>query len=84
VSAAQVERGFLANRIYREIGNSEALCLEEDWSSEPALKSHIRSSCLTNLLMLMETAPEEPVLEIRSVNDVHGLEYVEAVRFGDS
>jgi quinol monooxygenase YgiN len=61
VSAAQVERGFLANRIYREIGNSEALCLEEDWSSEPALKSHIRSSCFTNLLMLMETAPEEPV-----------------------
>lgn len=29
-------------------------------------------------------APEEPVLEVRSVNDVHGLEYVEAVRFGDS
>ncbi len=81
--AAQVERGFIASRIYREIGDSEAICLEEDWSSEPALKSHIRSSHFTDLLMLMETAPEAPVLEVRSVSEVHGLEYVEAVRFGE-
>jgi len=80
---AQVERGFLASRIYQETANPEVLCLEEDWSSEPALKSHIRSSCFTDLLMLMETAPEPPVLEVRSVSEVHGLEYVEAVRFGE-
>ena len=55
----------------------------EDWSTEPALKSHIRSSCFTDLLRLMETAPEAPVLEVRAVCEVHGLEYVEAVRFGD-
>ena len=83
VSAAQIERGFLASRIYQETANPEVLCLEEDWSSEPALKSHIRSSCFTDLLMLMETAPEPPVLEVRSVSEVHGLEYVEAVRFGE-
>jgi quinol monooxygenase YgiN len=79
--AAQVERGFLASRIYQDVGNAEALCLEEDWSSEPELKSHIRSSCFTDLLLLMETAPEAPVLEVRSVSEVLGLEYVEAVRF---
>ncbi len=81
---AQVERGYLASRIYQEVGNPEALCLEEDWSSEPALKSHIRSSCFTELLLLMETAPEPPVLEVRSVAGVHGLEYIEAVRFNNS
>ena len=32
----------------------------------------------------MESAPEEPVLEVRSVHDVQGLGYVEAVRFGDA
>jgi quinol monooxygenase YgiN len=79
--AAQVERGFLASRIYQDVGNPEALCLEEDWSSEPELKSHIRSSSFTDLLLLMETAPEAPVLEVRSVSEVLGLEYVEAVRF---
>ena len=81
---AQVERGYLASRIYQEAGNPEALCLEEDWSSEPALKSYIRSSCFTDLLRLMETAPESPVLEVRSVSATHGLEYIETVRFSDS
>jgi hypothetical protein len=32
----------------------------------------------------METAPEKPVLEVRAVGEVHGMEYIEAVRFGDS
>jgi quinol monooxygenase YgiN len=82
--AAQVERGFIASRIYQDVNNPEALCLEEDWSSEPELKSHIRSSCFTDLLMLMETAPEAPVLEVRSVSEMLGLEYIEAVRFGDT
>ena len=26
------------------------LCLEEDWSSEPEFKSHVCSSCFTELL----------------------------------
>ena len=82
--AAQAEHGFLASRVYQEIENPEVLCLVEDWSSEPALKSHIRSTCFTDLLRLMETAPEAPVLEVRTVSEVQGLEYVEAVRFGDS
>jgi quinol monooxygenase YgiN len=81
--AAQTERGFMASRIYQDAGNPELLCLEEDWSSEQALKSHIRSTCFTDLLMLMETAPEAPVLEVRGVREVHGLEYIEAVRFGE-
>jgi quinol monooxygenase YgiN len=81
--AAQTEHGFLASRVYQETENPEVLCLVEDWSGEPALKSHMRSSCFTDLLRLMETAPEAPVLEVRAVCEVHGLDYVEAVR-GDS
>ena len=81
--AAQVKRGFTASRIYQEVGNPEALCLEEDWSREQELKLHIRSNCFTDLLALKETSPEIPVLEVRTVSAVSGLEYVEAVRFGD-
>ena len=83
VIATQAERGLLASRIYQEAGNPEMLCLEEDWSSEPVLQSYLRSSCFTDLLMLMETAPEAPILEVHFVGKVHGLEYVEAVRFGE-
>ena len=33
--------------------------------------------------MLMETALEAPMLEFHSVSETRGLEFVEAVRFGD-
>ena len=82
VIAAQTERGFLASRIYQDLGDSRMICLEEDWSSEPLLQSHLRSSCFTDLLMLMETCPEAPTLEVRVVREIYGLEYVEEVRFG--
>jgi quinol monooxygenase YgiN len=81
--AAQTERGYIASRIYQEVDNPEALCFEQDWSTEQELKSHIRSSCFTDLLMLMETAPVAPELVVHSVADMVGLEYVEAVRFSD-
>jgi quinol monooxygenase YgiN len=83
MSAAQTERGFIAGRIYQEVDNCDSLCLEQDWYSEQALRSHIRSSYFTDLLMLMETAPVEPVFEVHSVSDVLGLNYVETVRFSD-
>ena len=81
---ARAERGYLGSRIYQEAANPEALCLEEDWANEQELKSHICSSSFTDLLMLMETASEMPVLEVRVVSAVRGLEYIEAVRFGDN
>ena len=81
--AARGERGHVSSRIYQEVSNPDALCLEQDWSNEQELKSHIRSRCFKDLLMLMETAPEAPVLEVRSVSQINGLDYVEAVRFGD-
>src|ERR1700733_12192727 len=76
--ASRMDRGFLAGRIYQEVDNPDALCFEQDWSSEPELKSHIRSSCFTDLLMLMETALEAPMLEVHVVSETHGLEFVEA------
>src|SRR5271167_899699 len=81
---SRMDRGFLEGRIYQDVDNPDALCFEQDWSSEPELKSHIRSSCFTDLLMLMETSPEAPLLEIHSVRDVFGINYIEAVRYFDN
>jgi quinol monooxygenase YgiN len=82
VIAAQTERGFLGSRIYEDVGDHQVVCLQEDWANESVLQSHIRSSTFTELLMLMETVPDVPVLEVRWVREVYGLEYVEAIRFG--
>jgi quinol monooxygenase YgiN len=83
VISAQTERGFVASRIYQDVGDPRMICLEEDWSSETLLKLHIRSTCFTDLLMLIETLPEAPLVEVRSVPNIYGLEYIESVRFGD-
>jgi quinol monooxygenase YgiN len=80
---AKMDRGFIEARIYQEAGVPDSVCFEQDWSSESEMKSHIRSSCFTDLLMLMETSPVEPILEIHSVNDVFGMKYIETVRFSD-
>jgi hypothetical protein len=78
-----MDRGFIEGRIYQEADNPDALCFEQDWSSEPELKSHIRSSCFTDLLMLIETSPEVPTLEVHSITNVFGINYIEAVRYSD-
>ena len=79
--AAQTERGLVSSRIYQEVDHPEKLCFEQDWCNEQELQSHIRSSCFTDLLMLMETASEAPVLQILSTDECSGLEYIAAVRF---
>ena len=78
---AQTDRGFIEGRIYQEESTPDSICFEQEWSSELELKSHIRSSCFTDLLMLMETSPVAPTLEIYSVDDVFGMQYIESVRF---
>ncbi len=78
-----MDRGLIEGRIYQEVDNPYALFFEQDWSSEPELKSHILSSCFTDLLMLMETSPEVPTLEIHSVTNMFGMKYIETVRFSD-
>lgn len=82
-TAARMDRGFIEGRIYQEAGNPDALCFEQDWSSEPELRSHIRSSCFTDLLMLMETSPEAPTLEIHFLTNLFGMKYIEQIRYSD-
>ena len=80
---AQLERGFLSSRIYQEVNDPDALCMEQAWSSAAALESHFRSSCFTRVLQIMEAAPDAPVLEVHAISAVQGLEYIEKVRFGE-
>jgi hypothetical protein len=69
---AQLERGFLSSRIYQEVNDPDALCMEQEWSS-----------CFTRVLQIMEIAPDPPVLEVHAISAVQGLEYVAKVRFGE-
>jgi quinol monooxygenase YgiN len=78
-NAARIDRGFIEGRIYQEVDNPDALCFVTVWASESELKSHIRSICFTELLMLMETSPVATTLKIYSDTEVFGLKYIERV-----
>jgi quinol monooxygenase YgiN len=52
----------------------------EEWTSEEQLCCQLRSDRFRQMLALMEAAVEPPVLEIRLVNEVRGLEYVKSLR----
>ena len=78
---AQFERGFIDGRIYQNVDDPESLCLEQDWASAGELESHIRSICFSKLLQIIETAVETPVLEVRVISAIRGLEYIDSLRF---
>jgi quinol monooxygenase YgiN len=52
----------------------------EDWQDERALDEALRSERFSQLLALMETSTTPPVLELRTITETRGLDYVGAVR----
>ena len=46
------------------------------------MEEQIRSRRFGRLLAVMETAPKEPVLEVRSIAESRGLDYISTVRLG--
>jgi quinol monooxygenase YgiN len=80
--SARAERGFVSSRIYQEVDKPEALCYVEEWADLAQMEEQIRSRRFGRLLAVMETAPKPPVLEVRSMSDTRGLDYIGSIRLG--
>ena len=81
--SARSERGFVSSHIYQEVDKPETLYYVEEWASPEQMEQQIISRRLGRLLALMETAPKPPVLEIRSISETRGLDYIGSIRLGD-
>ena len=79
---ARAERGFVSSRIYQEVDAPEVLCYVEEWASPAQMEEQIRSRRFGRLLAVMETAPKKPVLEVRSLSETRGLDYISTIRLG--
>lgn len=77
---ARLERACVDCRLYAEAGNPQSLLYVEQWSTLRDLESQLRSRRFGMLLAIMETAPQAPALEVRTIAGQRGLEYVSAVR----
>jgi len=74
------QRGCVDCRLYAETGNPSSLCYVEQWSTVRDLQSRLRSPGFGMLLGIMETAAEAPALEVRTITEQRGLEYVRTIR----
>jgi hypothetical protein len=79
---AKLERACLDCRIYAETGDPHSLRYVEQWATPQDMESRLRCHRFAMLLAIMETAPEAPDLEVRTVSNQRGLDYVRAVRLG--
>ncbi len=77
---AKVQRGCVDCQLYAEPSNPQSLHYVEQWSTLEDLESQLRSQRFGMLLATMETAAEAPKLEVRTVSDQRGLDYVRTVR----
>jgi quinol monooxygenase YgiN len=73
---ARSQRECVDCRLYAESGNPRSLYYLEQWSTLQELQSQLRSPRVATLLAIMETAPEAPALEVRTISEPRGLEYV--------
>jgi quinol monooxygenase YgiN len=80
--SARAERGFVSSRIYQEVDQPEALCYVEEWADLAQMEEQIRSRRFGRLLAVMETAPKQPVLEVREMSETRGLDYIGSLRLG--
>jgi quinol monooxygenase YgiN len=80
IRRARAEKGFVSSQIALDVDDPTAIQYEERWKSGADLENQIRSSRYTQLLALMESSSEPPLLEFHFVSETRSLEYIAAVR----
>lgn len=83
MGAIRLEPGFDSCSVWtteHEDAGGLLVHYEERWSDEHAMQVRVRSDEFTQLLEIVERAPDNPQVEFQFVAKRHGLEYVEAVR----
>jgi quinol monooxygenase YgiN len=76
----RVRRGCLSCRIYRDAEEENVFTFEEMWRSEEEMKSHLRSSEFSKLLLVIETALQNPEIRFNTITRQGGFETIEKAR----
>ena len=79
---AKLERGCLDCRLFVEHAKPQSLHYVEQWFSLQDFEKQVQSERFGMLFAIMETASRAPYLEVRTVSEQRGLDYVRAVRLG--
>lgn len=73
-------RGCSSTNLSADVHEANVFWYFEDWRDVAALETELRTVQFSQLLGLMETSAQPPVLEFRVIAETRRLEYVTAVR----
>ncbi len=77
---ANLQRGCVHSQLYAQVNDTRSLLYTERWETRADFDHRIRSRRFGALLAIMETAREAPCLDISTVSEQRGLDYIETVR----
>ncbi len=77
---ARLQRGCVDCQLYAGSERPRSLFYVEQWATSQDFEAQVRSQRFGMLLAIMETAPEAPELEVRTISERRGLEYIRGVR----
>jgi quinol monooxygenase YgiN len=78
----RVEPGCVSCMLYQDWSDANVLYIESRWNTADDLIQHIQSGEYKKLLHLMELGIEPPVVEVLTVSEAKGLDFIEAARTG--
>jgi quinol monooxygenase YgiN len=76
----RVLRACLSCRIYKDAEEENIIMFEEMWRSEEGLMGHLRSNEYSKLLLVVETALQDPEIKFYTITRQSGFEIIEKAR----
>jgi quinol monooxygenase YgiN len=74
------EGGCSGAHVAADVVEANSFWYSEDWDDSTSLERELRSDRFSQLLALVETSAQPPIIEFRTITQTRGLEYVAAVR----
>jgi quinol monooxygenase YgiN len=76
----QTEKGCRSCRVYREVGNDEAVVLIEEWETRDDWESHLQSNKFAVLLGAMSLIDDPSAVDFKVMAQIAGLESMKGMR----
>jgi quinol monooxygenase YgiN len=80
VGPTQVQPGCVSCRLFQNWHELDELLIEANWETSEDLIRHLQSDAYKQLLQMMEASYVPPTLRFWTVQEVNGIELVEAAR----
>ena len=80
----KVEPGCVNCFLCRDLLDERRLRFTTEWRIREDLDSYLRSTLYRSVLIAVDLAAEAPEINIHTISETHGFEYIAAVRSGHS